>query len=90
MLSMQTAAHENICYCLILLFIALASVSAQAQSLTQSQLEQQRLWRYCPTDFVPPSLNYRPLSGKPGSSNIPLYEQPTNILADKAVVTDME
>jgi LPS-assembly protein len=61
--------------------------SAIAQSLTQAQQEYQRLWRYCPIDFVPPALNYQPQYSR---SPQPLNEQQTTILADEAVVTDME
>ncbi|WP_455212067.1 LPS-assembly protein LptD [Kaarinaea lacus] len=61
--------------------------SGITQPLTQSQLEYQRLWRYCPTDFVPPALNYKPQSSR---SSQPLDELETTILADEAEVTDME
>jgi LPS-assembly protein len=58
-----------------------------AQSLTQPQQEYKQLWRYCPIEFVPPELNYQPQHSR---LEIPLDMQQTVILADEAVVTDME
>ena len=67
--------------------LTLYSNDGSTQTFTRSQLDYQRLWRYCPSEFIPPSLDYQPRF-KPIPQ--PLEELETNITADKAVVTEME
>jgi len=72
--------------CTLALFTLLIE-NGNAQPLATAQIENQRLWLYCPGEFIPPQLNYQPQFTP---SPQPLDEQETNITADKAVVTEME
>ena len=92
MINKSIHAHDFISYSLGILIAGFVPLCGNAAPLSQSQVEQQRLWRFCPADFIPPSLDYHPqsLQAPPGGKQKPLVEQETHVLADKAVVTDME
>jgi LPS-assembly protein len=92
MINKSIHAHDFISYSLCILITGLVPLYGNSAPLSQSQVEQQRLWRFCPADFIPPSLDYHPQSmqAPSGGTQKPLVEQETHVLADKAVVTDME
>lgn len=63
----------------------LSNAQDEAQTVAPLQSEDGNLWDLCPADFVPPSLNYQPQSGKVAEE-----DDKTRVLADQVVAKELQ